>query len=80
MPTLIRMKVKITLPHKENHMCAEKNHYMIVTEADQLLCPTCYEENFTETELSTHCLTTIPHGKCDHCGVEIQKPTNKDTP
>ncbi len=59
-------------------MCEEKNHlYMIVTEADQLLCPTCYEENFAETELSTHCLTTIPHGKCDHCGVEIQKPEKK---
>lgn len=70
------MKVKITLPHKENHMREEKN-YMIVTEADQLLCPTCYEENFAETELSTHCLTTIPHGKCDHCGVKIQKPEEK---
>ena len=41
---------------------------LVVTEGDEVLCQPCYEEGFSELDVTTHRHTNIQKGECNSCG------------
>jgi len=46
---------------------------LVVTNGDRVLCRDCYEEEHSELDPTTHFFSTIHHGICNSCGLEVKK-------
>jgi len=54
---------------------SEPDCSLIVTDGDRVLCGDCHREGFDEQDPMTHFYSTINHGVCDSCGLEVKTPS-----
>lgn len=51
---------------------------LVATDADRVLCISCYEEGVCEQDPGTHYFGEVPCGQCESCGLAVEKVSEEE--